>query len=154
MLDEIDKQLLGMLQEDVSVPLASMADRISLSKTPCWNRVRRLQRKGVVVRRVALLAPTLLNLRMTVFVEARLKVDSPVSAQVLSDTIQGIPEIVECHRVGVDADYLMKVVVPDMDNFNGVYKLLNARVALVCLKVSIAQKTTKCTTALPLHYAV
>ncbi|WP_213769292.1 Lrp/AsnC family transcriptional regulator [Caballeronia sp. dw_19] len=154
MLDKIDRQLLALLQEDGALSVADMAAHISLSVTPCWRRLQRLEKEGYVRRRVALLDAKRLNLGVTVFIEIKISQHSPAWLDQFSTTINQIREVVEVYRLSGHADYLLKVLVPDIAAYDSVYKRLISSLDLFDVRSSFAMETMKWTTALPLDYAL
>jgi Lrp/AsnC family transcriptional regulator len=114
MLDKIDRQLLGLLQEDGALSVVDMAAQIFLSVTPCWHRLQRLKKEGCVRCRVPLPADKRLNFGMTVFTEIRISQHSPSWLEQFSATINLIREVVEMYRLSGGAGYLSKALVPDL----------------------------------------
>ena len=152
-LDAIDRQLLALLQQDAETPLQGLADTVHLSTTPCWRRIQRLREAGYITRHVALVDPRKVNLGVAVFVAVRTNQHSAAWVQRLRDAVRDIPEVVEFYRMSGDVDYLLRVVVPDIAAYDGVYKRLIAAVELSDVSSSFAMEELKFTTALPLDYA-
>ena len=151
-MDRIDRKILSLLQADATLSLADLAERVNLSPTPCWRRVQRLERDGVIRGRVALLDATKLNVGVTVFV--RLKTDRHDKAWLddFATRIAAIPEVVEIYRMSGDIDYLLKVVVPDIAAYDIVYKRMIAALSFADVSSNFAMECIKDTTALPLDY--
>ena len=152
-LDRIDHALLAELQRDANRPLSELAERVNLSKNPCWRRVRQLDEAGYIRRRVALLDPQKLNLGLTVFVSVRTRQHSLKWLEQFRDVVESMPEIVELHRLSGDTDYLLRVVVPDMAAYDRVYRTLIGRIDLDTVSSSFVMEEIKQTTELPLEYA-
>ena len=152
-LDAIDRRLLAELQRDCDRPLAELAKAVGLSATPCWRRIQRLQRAGVIKHRVALLDPAKLNLGVTVFVRVKTARHSYAWLEDFALKIQDVPEVVEFYRMSGDVDYLLKVVVPDIAAYDQVYKQLVTLAEFADVSSSFALETIKQTTVLPLGYA-
>ena len=127
-LDRIDREILSLLQSDASLPIQQIADRVGLSVNPCWRRIRRLEADGIIQRRVALVDPAKVGLGLTIFVRVKTREHSAAWAEKLAEVIASMDEISECHRIGGDVDYLLKVTVPDIAGYDRVYKELIARV--------------------------
>ena len=126
---------------------------VNLSTTPCWRRIQRLERDGFITGRVALLDPNKVNVGITVFVA--IKTDQH-NAEWLTDfarEVADVPEVVEIYRMAGDIDYLLKVVVPDIQGYDRVYKSLIAKVRFFDVSSMFAMERIKYTTALPLSYA-
>lgn len=152
-LDKIDKKILAILQEDCTVSVADLATRVNLSATPCWRRLQRLDKDGYILRRAALLDAEKLNLGVTVFVGIKTSEHSPAWLASFYTAVRDIPEIVEVHRMSGHVDYLLKVVVPSIQAYDGVYKKLISGVALFDVSSGFSMERLKATTALPLDYA-
>ncbi|REJ77218.1 MAG: Lrp/AsnC family transcriptional regulator [Acidobacteria bacterium] len=152
-MDSIDRQILNLLQRDTSLSMQQIADRVGLSTTPCWRRIQKLEKGGVIRRRVALLDPTALNLGVTVFVSIRTNQHSREWFERFHQAIEEIPEVVEFYRMSGEIDYLLRVVVPDIAAYDRVYKRLIEKVDLLDVSSSFAMEQIKYTTALPVHYA-
>ncbi len=152
MLDPIDRRLLAHLQQDSSLSVSELADRVGLSKNPCWRRIRRLEEDGIIRRRVALLDPDRLNCGLTAFIAVRTDQHNPAWSDAFAKAVQDIPEIVGAFRMTGDTDYLLHVVVPDMKAFDALYQRLIARIELSDVSSSFVMEELKQTTALPLDY--
>jgi len=152
-LDSKDRQILAILQEDALRPVAEVAERVGLTTTPCWRRIQRLERDGVIRRRVALLDPAALNVPVSVFVSIRTSQHSAGWLTQFRRAVEGIPEIVEAYRMSGEVDYLLRVVVPDIAGYDAVYKQLIEKIELADVTSSFSMEEMKHTTALPLEYA-
>jgi Lrp/AsnC family transcriptional regulator len=150
-LDKIDRQILQLLQADGSLPIQQVADAVGLSVNPCWRRIRRLEAEGVIQGRVALVDPAKVGLGLTVYVRVKTREHSADWARQLNEVIAAMPEILECHRIGGDVDYLLKVVVPDMEGYDRTYKELIGRLpALADVSALFSMERLKSTTGLPI----
>ncbi len=152
-LDAIDRKILICLQRDATLPVAEIAERVGLSTTPCWRRIQRLERDGVIAGRVALLDPDKINLGVTVFVHIRTAQHNAAWLEKFAAAVAAIPEIVELYRMSGDIDYLMRVVVPDIAGYDAIYQRLIAAVELSDVSSTFAMERIKHTTALPVDYA-
>lgn len=152
-LDPLDRRILAELQRDAGQPMAALAEKVGLSLSPCWRRVQKLEAAGVIAGRVALLDRAKLNLGVTVFVSIRTnKHDADWLAR-FDKAVAAIPEIVEVYRMSGQVDYLLHVVVPDIDAYDKVYKRLIAAIDLYDVSSAFAMEVMKSTTQLPLGYA-
>jgi Lrp/AsnC family transcriptional regulator len=151
-MDKLDKKILEHLQKNGGLTAAELADRIGLSKAPCWRRIKRLEEEGVIKQTVALLDARSLNLGTTVFVTLKTGNHSEAWFDKFVKAVRDIPEVTEIHRMSGDVDYLMRIVVPDIDAYDVVYKRLIASVEFQDVSASFALETIKYTTALPLNY--
>jgi len=151
-MDKQDRKILDLLQKDGALTAAELAERIGLSKAPCWRRIKRLEEEGVIKQTVALLNARHLNLGTTVFVTLKTANHSEAWFEKFVKAVRDIPEVVEIHRMSGDVDYLMRIVVPDIDAYDVVYKRLIAAVEFKDVSASFSLETIKYTTALPLSY--
>jgi Lrp/AsnC family transcriptional regulator len=151
-MDKLDRKILELLQKDGGLTAAEVAERVGLSKAPCWRRIKRLEEEGVIKQTVALLNARHLNLGTNVFVTLKTATHSEAWFEKFVKAVRDIPEVVEIHRMSGDVDYLMRIVVPDIDAYDMVYKRLIAAVEFKDVSASFALETIKHTTALPLNY--
>jgi len=151
-MDKLDAKILDLLQGNGELSAAEIADRVGLSKAPCWRRIQKLQADGVIRQRVALLDAHALNVGTTVFVTLKTGNHSEAWFQRFVRAVRDIPEVTEIHRMSGDVDYLIRIVVPDIDAYDVVYKRLIAAVEFQDVSASFALETIKYTTALPLCY--
>ena len=151
-MDKKDIDILSRLQADASIPLATLAQSVNLSSTPCWRRIQKMQDDGVIRRQVALCDPDRLNLGLTAFVAIRTNQHNREWIDKFVSGARDIPEIVEIYRMSGEIDYMLKVLVPDIKGYDAVYKRLIKVVDLVDVSSSFAMEVVKHTTALPLDY--
>jgi Lrp/AsnC family transcriptional regulator len=151
-MDKLDKKILEHIQTDGALTAAELADRVGLSKAPCWRRIKALEEKGIIKRTVALLDARSLNVGTTVFVTVKTANHSEAWFDRFVKAVRDIPEVTEIYRMSGDVDYLMRIVVPDIDGYDAVYKRLIASVEFQDVSASFALETIKYTTALPLGY--
>ncbi|MEM7077174.1 MAG: Lrp/AsnC family transcriptional regulator [Pseudomonadota bacterium] len=123
-LDNKDREILAALQQDASISVAHLAERVNLTTNPCWRRVKRLEDAGVIRAKVALLDTAVVGLRTTAFVTIRIDRHAQDWLTEFAAAVEAIPEIVECHRMTGDIDYLLKVVIADLHHYDLVYKRL------------------------------
>lgn len=152
-MDALDKKILSLLQQNATLPVAEIGERIGLSSTPCWRRIQKLEADGVIRRRVALLDPAKMNVGVTVFIAVRTNHHSHDWLLKFQNAVQDIPEIVEFYRMSGDIDYLLRAVVPDIAAYDSVYKRLIERIELSDVTSMFAMETIKSTTELPVSYA-
>ena len=148
-MDNIDRKILDLLQRDATLSIAEIGERVGLSQTPCWKRIQRLEAEGVITGRVALLAPEKLGLGLTVFVSVETGDHSEAWLSRFAAFVSAMPEVVEVYRMAGDVDYLMRVVVPDMQTYDAFYKRLIAVAPLKDVTSRFAMERVKSTTALP-----
>lgn len=151
-MDTIDLDILSLLQQDASLPVSEIAQKVNLSTTPCWRRIEKLKAVGIVEREVALLNRNKLNVGLTAFVAIRTNTHSPQWLARFAEAVRDISEIVECYRMSGETDYMLRVVIPDVKAFDGVYKRLIQKIELYDVTTSFAMEDLKYSTALPLDY--
>jgi Lrp/AsnC family transcriptional regulator len=151
-VDKKDSNILSILQEDATLSVNEIADRVSLSPTACWKRIQRLTQDGIIRKQVCLLDSRKLGAGVTVFVAVKTNRHDLQWLQQFAAGVRDMPEVVEFYRMSGETDYLLKVVVPDIQGFDVVYKKLIQIVELFDVSSSFAMEELKYTTALPLDY--
>ena len=129
-LDAIDRKILTVLQQDASLSVAEIGDRVGLSSTPCWKRIQRLEADGVILRRVALVDQNKIGLGITVFVSVESADHSEAWLGKFADAVSAMPEVMEFYRMAGDIDYMLRVVVADIASYDAFYKRLIATIPL------------------------
>ncbi len=129
-MDRVDREILRLLAADASLSLAEIADRVGLTATPCWKRIRRMEQEGIILRRVAVLDPQKIGLPVSAFVAVETADHSSLWLQRFAEVIAGMEEIVDAWRMSGDVDYLLHVVVPDISAYDSFYRRLIAAVPL------------------------
>jgi Lrp/AsnC family leucine-responsive transcriptional regulator len=152
-LDVIDRRILAALQADGRLSNVDLADRIGLSPSPCLRRVHRLEREGYVEGYRAMLGRRRVGLGLTVFVGVKIEGHADDRATSFEQEVVSCPEVVACHMVAGDADYLLEVTVPDLDAYQQflVGTLLNLPLVRE-VKSTIAIQTLKSNAVLPLAH--
>jgi Lrp/AsnC family transcriptional regulator len=151
-LDSFDRKILDCLQDDADMPLAEVARRVGLSTTPCWRRINRMQETGVIRARVALLDRKAINAGVTVFVAVRTAQHSAQWLARFAKAVATFPEVMDCYRMSGEIDYLIRLVLPDIEAYDAFYKRLIAKVELSDVTSMFAMEEIKSTTRLPLSY--
>ena len=154
MLDRMDRKILDILQKDSTLPVAEIGKQIGLSTTPCWRRIQKLEELGVIQRRVALLDPKKVNVGVTVFVSITTSHHTQDWLERFHEALKDFPEVVEFYRMSGQIDYLLRVVVPDIERYDAFYKKLISKIEISDVSSAFAMEQIKFTTALPLDYAV
>ena len=164
-LDAIDHRILGILQENGRLSNQEIAERVSLSPSPCLRRIRRLEESGVIRGYVALLDPQKIGLGLLAFVNVRLEKRGPAAptrdgvagragathAEVFRAAVQAWPEVIACHAMTGDMDYLLRVQIEDMAHFSRfMQEQLLHHPSVIDVKTSFSLDTFKETTALPI----
>jgi Lrp/AsnC family transcriptional regulator len=150
-MDELDRKLLELLQGDATLSIAQLAERIGLSATPCWKRIQKLEAKGVIARRVALVDPDRVGVGLAVFVEVEAGAHTPEWLERFTAGVTAMPEVMALYRMAGDIDYLLHIAVADMTEFDAFYKRLIAVAPMKNVSSRFAMERMKYTTAYPLH---
>src|SRR2546423_14954140 len=124
-MDAIDRKIVALLQEDASLSLAEIAHRVGLSQSPCWKRIQRLEKAGIIRRRVALISPELIGVGLTVFVSIETGDHSSAWIGKFAQLVTAMPEVMEFHRMAGDIDYMLRVAVPGLQAYGCLYQKLN-----------------------------
>jgi Lrp/AsnC family leucine-responsive transcriptional regulator len=150
-LDSIDWKILALLQDDARLSNVDLARAVGLSPSPCLNRVRLLEQQGFIRRHATLLDPLKVGLKVSVFIQVTLERQIESALETFERAIRERPEVMECYLMTGDSDYLLRVVVPDLQALEHFILNFLSRVPGVGnIKSSFALKQVKYQTALPL----
>ena len=148
-MDAIDRKILAVLQDNAALSVAEIGARVGLSSTPCWKRIQRLEADGVILKRVALVDQDRIGLGISVFVSIETGDHSQDWLDRFAKTVTAMPEVMEFYRMAGDVDYMLRVVVADMQSYDIFYKKLIGAVALKNVTSRFAMEKIKSVTALP-----
>lgn len=129
-LDQIDRSILRLLAADASLSLNDIAEKVGLTATPCWKRIKRMEESGIIKGRVAVLDADKLGLPVSVFVSVETSDHSAAWLSKFHEAVKNTPEIVGAWRMSGDVDYLLHVVVPDIAAYDSFYRKLIEMVPL------------------------
>ena len=150
-LDGIDRTILNVLQRKGRISNAELADSVNLSASACHRRVQRLEKDGLIREYVALLSPRKIGVPTTVFVEITLSAQADEVLESFEQAVARIPNVLECHLMAGTADYILKVVAEDTDDFARIHRQHLTRLPGVAqMQSSFALRTVFKTTALPI----
>ena len=150
--DIIDVRILNVLQEDAQISNAELAQHIGISPSPCWRRVKRLEKEGVIKRRVTLLDPAIVGLPVSVFVRVSLERQIESALETFENAVLSRSEVMECYLMTGDSDYLLRVVVADLVAYERFMIDHLTRInGVASINSSFALKQVKYRTALPLE---
>lgn len=150
MLDHVDKAILSLLQQDATLSVQAIAEKVNLTTSPCWRRIQALEDQGYIRQRVALLNRQPLELGVDVFVFIKTNQHNEKWLNEFTAAVLAMPEVMEAYRMSGDVDYLLRVVVGNIDDYDRFYKRLVGRVKLADVSSSFAMEQLKYTTELPL----
>ncbi|MEM8571969.1 MAG: Lrp/AsnC family transcriptional regulator [Pseudomonadota bacterium] len=149
-LDELDRKILSVLQQNANLSLDEIARRLNASKTPVWNRIRKLRDSGVITGEVALLDPDKIGLESCFFVLIRTSEHDADWLDRFLRAVQARPEVMEAHRLAGDIDYILKVRVANARAFDDFYRSLIREVSIFNVTSSLSMEEIKYTTAFSL----
>lgn len=150
-LDVLDRKILSAIQQEPEASLAQLGERVGLSQTPCWRRVKRLQDEGVLRQKVWLLDPVKLNLGVNVFAEVKLKQHDEETLDAFEEATRLCPAIVECFSMSGESDYFLRMVVGAVADYEHLLKKVLLHLPGVsAVHSNFALKTVKLTTDLPI----
>ncbi len=151
-LSATDIKILTLLQQDASLTAAEIAEQVNLSVSPCWRRINRLEKEGVIEKEVALLNAEKLGMGLVIFARISLSQNDEASLHTFEERVRRFPEVVECYTVTGAADYFLKIITRDIkryDQFLRRHLLQIPQVRDVNSNVAVTQ--VKYTTGLPLE---
>ncbi|MCF8475119.1 MAG: Lrp/AsnC family transcriptional regulator [Emcibacter sp.] len=141
--DKIDLALLDLLQKDISIPIDELARRVGLTKTPCWRRVQKLEKTGVIKGRVALLNGALLDRNVSVFVQVKTSQHNRAWLENFSKVVSDFPEVAGFYRMSGEYDYLLRVIVKDIVAYDNFYKRFIEATSLTDVTSNFAMEEIK-----------
>lgn len=150
MMDELDRRILDVLQEDATLPVEKIAARVNSSKSPVWSRIRKLREQGVIARQVAILDPAKVDRNEVFFVTIKTSSHSAEWLERFAAAVAEMGEVQEAHRLAGEIDYILKVRVKDTRAFDAFYKRLVSQVELFSVTSMLSMETLKETTVIPL----
>lgn len=153
MLDDRDRKILSLLQADADLPVAEIADSVALSASACSRRIARLREEGYIARTRVELDRRKVGLPTTVFVIVRTGSHAADWLEKFHAAVNAVPEIVEVHRLTGNFDYILKIVLPDVEHYDVVYKQLVSRIELFDMSAYISMETVKASGGVPTNYA-
>ncbi len=149
-LDLVDHQILKLLQEDAKLNVNDIARQLNLTKTPIYERIKRLERSGVIDRYVAIVNRQKFTPSIIVLLTGALKVTKFEQTQEFYDAVIGIDEVLECYLLGGDKDFMLKVIAKDLDSYHEFYSAKIASIPYVGeIRSSFVLKEVKYSTSIP-----
>lgn len=150
-MDRVDREMLRLLQSDGSMSNAALGEKLSLSVTPCWRRRKRLEDEGVITGYQTTIDRRAIGLKLFAFVQIRFHMHSDKTADQFEAVIQGRPEVLSCHKVTGDADYILQVVAEDLDTYGEfVERILRKQAGIASIQSSLAMREVKFSSRLPI----
>lgn len=149
-IDDLDRKILTELQDDASQSLDEIARKVGSSKTPVWNRIRKMREAGVIGRQTVLLDPEALGLEACFFVLIRTSEHDADWQRRFLASVRARPEVLEAHRLAGEIDYILKVRVPNARAYDAFYQALIADVRIYNVTALLSMQEIKATTILPI----
>lgn len=150
-LDNYEKKILRLLQEDAALSNAEIAERVGLSASPCWRRIDRLERDGFIKRRVALLDRRKVGLNAQIFAQVKLNAHGRANLDEFSAAIREIPEVLECYVLMGSVDFLLRIVALDIEAYEKLFfNRLSQLPGVQEVNSTVALSEIKSTTSLPI----
>ena len=150
-LDSYERRILEVLQEDAGLSTAAVAERVGLSASPCWRRIDRLERDGFIKRKVAIVDRKKVGLNAQIFAQVKLNAHGRANLDEFSSAIRDFPEVLECHLMAGQSDYILRVVCRDHEDFERLHRRLSARLPGVArIHSNMSIRRVKARTGLPI----
>ncbi|MDB4146276.1 Lrp/AsnC family transcriptional regulator [Amylibacter sp.] len=146
---EIDRKILDIIQSDSSYSMDEISEFVNLSRNACWRRIRRMEEAGIIKARVALVEPSSINLGLSAFVMIRTNSHDTSWAEKFDKVVKCFPEIIGAHRMAGDLDYILRVRVRDVKDYDNFYQTLISKISISDISASFVMDDIKDTTALP-----
>lgn len=149
-IDTFDHNILDALQQDGTLSVEALSERVHLSRNACWRRVKALEARGVIRGRVALLDPEQVGCGLSVLIQIRTDRHDPEWLEAFRSAVETLPEIVDVWRTSGELDYVLRARIADVKAYDRLYQRLIARVPLADVSASFVMEEIKSTTRLPL----
>ena len=152
-MDDVDKKILSIIQKDATIPLSELSKKVGLSKTPSWNRIRKMEEEGIIKSRVTVLDNKKINLSIVVFLSVSVSSHSEEWLTDFKTILSRYDQIIEAYRLtGSSTDYLLKIVAPSIAEYDNFQQQIINEVKFTKMSSSIALKEIKKIHSLPLDY--
>ena len=152
-MDDVDKKILSIIQKDATIPLSELSKKVGISKTPSWNRIRKMEEEGIIKSKVTVLDNKKINLNIVVFLSVSVSSHSEEWLIDFQKILSQYDQIIEAYRLtGSSTDYLLKIVAPSIEEYDKFQQRLINEVKFTKMSSSIALKEIKKIHSLPLDY--
>ena len=150
-MDEMDKKILRLLQGEAGLSIAAISERIGLSHTPCWRRMKRLQSEGYIRGTVVLLDPAKLGLQVNVIANVKLKAHGEEALEAFEQSVQEYPEIIECFSMSGESDYMLRILIASIEDYEHFLKRVLVHLpGVAAVNSGFALKSVKISTEIPI----
>ena len=151
-MDKLDKDILRILQKNVTIPLTELSKRVGISTTPCWNRIKKMEEEKIILSKIAVLNNNKINLPLTAFLSISIPNHTQKWLDNFNVVINRYDQIIETHRVAGSSDYILKIVSPSMEEYDNFQQILINEIECTNMRTSFSQKEIKKNYYLPLDY--
>ena len=152
-MDDVDKKILSIIQKDATTPLSELSKKVGISKTPSWNRIRKMEEEGIIKSKVTVLDNKKINLSIVVFLSVSVSSHSEEWLTDFQKILSQYDQIIEAYRLtGSSTDYLLKIVAPSIEEYDKFQQRLINELKFTNMSSSIALKEIKKIHSLPLDY--
>ena len=152
MIDNIDKQILSILQKDSSMPLTELSKKVGVSVTPCWNRIKKMLKEGVILSRITVINNKKVNLPLISFLAISIPNHTQEWLKKFIITINKYDQIVETHRITGTSDYILKILSPSMEEYDKFQQILINETGCINMQTNFSQKEIKKQNYVSLEY--
>ena len=149
-IDEIDRRILREMQKDATQSMDVLSEAVNLSRNACWRRVRAMEDAGIIIAKVALVDPASVGLDLTVLAMIKARTHDPQWSRDFNNAVRTMPEIVGAYRMSGDLDYVLRVRVGSVKDYDSFYQRLIGKVAIAEISASFVMDDIKDTTELPI----
>jgi len=151
-IDGIDAKILHLIQSNAALSVADIADKVGLSSSPCWRRIKRMEEIGIIKQRVTILDRTKLGLDFEVFVAVKLALPNRANMEKFEKAVSRMPEVVQCASVTGAVDFMLRVVTKDMDSYEDFLREVLLSIDLISdVQSRIVLRQTKESYSIPLN---
>tara|TARA_B110000438_G_C15315693_1_gene437302 strand:+ start:106 stop:573 length:468 start_codon:yes stop_codon:yes gene_type:complete len=151
-LDKIDKEILKIIQLNATIPLSDLSKKVGISKTPCWNRIRKMEEEGVITNRLTSIDNKKVNLPLIAFLSIHIPNHSDEWLENFKHLIKKNEQIIETHRINGSHDYILKILSPSMEKYDEFQQNFIRDTGCINMQTSFSQKEIKNTKSLPLSF--
>jgi Lrp/AsnC family transcriptional regulator len=151
-MNDIDKKILSLLQTNADISIAELSKEVNLSPSPCWLRINKLYKSGIIKKKIVLVDKDKINLPIVAFVQVKTNQHNLGWAKKFIKVVEELEEVVEFYRLSGSIDYLLKIVVPSVTKFDEFYQDLTNKIDLTDVTTSFSMDEIKHTNKLPLKY--
>jgi len=151
-MNDIDKKILSLLQTNADISIAELSKEVNLSPSPCWSRINKLYKSGIIKKKIVLVDKDKINLPIVAFVQVKTNQHNLGWAKKFIKVVEELEEVVEFYRLSGSIDYLLKIVVPSVTKFDEFYQDLTSKIDLTDVTTSFSMDEIKHTNKLPLKY--